>query len=259
MPVDPTSIENDSRFSTFMEHFAALVETYKNEAENHNILLEMPIPFSLPHGRFLEYFFSDIPFTIVEDDFSPIIDTDNQKKLVLKDERKPRTLISIFRFQEYYRQEINMLESNIKLIKSKYNVIHEKDQLRNILNQVLVKQQWSQADFDNKGTRFQQIVKQRDDIEKIENKLSLILNNSQQVMLEWKALLQNFYSKSINYINQNWQESLGDEKATRKKTFNLRQNFHSNRLREELAPFYSQAMMLTIQLMRSIQMTALVL
>ena len=243
-----------ARNQAFATHLHELTAQYQSDHSTQNLFLEMPIPFHFPYRDVLQEYFSEIPFQVKSTDFEMFLDAQQRKGYTLKDGRRPITFISLFRFLEYYRQQIDDLEGNVKKIKARYQDVTGAPLLRKVLIEVLGRKAWTQDDFDRKQERFQEMTKYRQRQNILENYLKQILTNSEPVLVELKALNQNLYARAINVINEAWHNA-PEGKTPR---FDLKKRYPARKMSEILEPHYRRAMSLTIRLRNSVQVTSFV-
>ncbi len=256
-PVEPSAPGGrlQARNQAFAAHLKELVAAYKADPNVANLFLEMPVPFHFHYRDVLKEYFSEIPYLVKGTDFEMFIDPQQRKGYTLKDGRKPVTFISMFRFLEFYRQQIDLLESSVQKIKTRYRDVTGAPLLRQVLIEVLGRKAWTQDDFDHKQERFQEMARYRARQTILENYLKQILTNSEPVLVEWKALNQNLYAKAVNIINDSWRDETTPDKAPR---FDLKKRLAPKKMEELLAPHYRRAMLLTIRLKNSVQVTSFV-
>jgi hypothetical protein len=111
-------------FMEFDDVFKAILLENKDFPENRILRLEhrIPIKYETSMNEFLEKFFANDPFDIKPEDLDVTI-TLNGKIRTLKFDRKPSTFLSIFRFLELYRQQMNSMNSDLQTLGSFYKSI----------------------------------------------------------------------------------------------------------------------------------------
>lgn len=105
----------------FDDAFKKILLENKEFPENRILRLEHRIPdkYETLMNEFLEKFFANDPFDIKPEDLDVTI-TLNGKIRTLKFDRKPSTFLSIFRFLELYRQQMNSMNSDLQTLGSFY-------------------------------------------------------------------------------------------------------------------------------------------
>lgn len=244
-----------ARNQAFAAHLTELTAAYEKDPKIQNLFLEMPVPFHFHYRDVLKEYFGKIPYEVSSTDFEMFLDGQQRKGYTLKDTSKPVSFVSLFRFLEYYRQQIDELEANVTRIKARYQDVTGAPLLRKVLIEVLGRKAWTQDDFDHKAERFQQMAKYRQRQNVLETYLKQILTNSEPVLVEWKALNQNLYGLAIKIINQPFHDSAETGKAAR---FDLKKRHAPKKMEEMLNPHYRKAMMLTVRLRNSVQVTSFV-
>lgn len=105
----------------FEEAFQSVLILNKQDPENRILRLECKIPskYETNMNEFLEKFFSNDPFDIRPEDLDVTV-TLNGKIRSLKSNRRPSTFLSIFRFLELYRIQLNSLKTDINTLANCY-------------------------------------------------------------------------------------------------------------------------------------------
>ncbi len=105
----------------FDEAFQSVLQQNKQDPDNRILKLEYQIPgkYESSMNEFLEKFFANDPFDIKPQDLDVSV-TLNGKIKTLKFDRKPSTFLSIFRFLELYRQQLNSVKIDLNTLATCY-------------------------------------------------------------------------------------------------------------------------------------------
>lgn len=242
----------------FDQHFTELIEQYKHNPSIRQLWLKRKIPEEYNYENFLSTYFSDIPLNLTADDFQ-VFQAGRQKVVSMKEERRPRTFISILRFLEYYRRNVDLLFRNLKIISEKYFSLKDINEPRDIIKKMITSKDWTQEDYNNKSQIFSRIHIKDPKIEVILKKLAGTIISSDTVSAQWWDLIKRFYLQSIRYINGNVIEDEDSETSAGNPCFNLKKVYAPKDLEKILPEYYLQAMDRSYELLQILNETRILL
>ena len=239
-PDDPVLTLSNPDFAEFDACLQALLR------ENHPRImnLEKPIPKEYPWEQFLHKHFSEPPFELMREDYEVII-VGKHKILKIRDSRKPTTFYSLLRFLEFFRGKLGQLEANLGRIEDKHEQLKRTANESAGIRTILRSQSWNYESISNKHIIVQNALNQKTRLENILKKMETMLAQKFNVTSKWQYLIEPFYKKVIEYINDNFTDG----------SFNLRMFYPVKTMETKLAPMYSDSMLLAIELNDAVQQT----
>jgi hypothetical protein len=111
----------------FEDYFSYILNTNKTANDNRILKLEhfFPLDFEKKQDYFLELFFSNDPFEIKHADLETFLTASGRIKK-LKEDRKPSTFLSLFRFLELYRQQFQSQRNDLGTLAGIYKAFENK-------------------------------------------------------------------------------------------------------------------------------------
>lgn len=205
--------------------------------------LEEPIPEDYPWEEFLHRHFSRPPFALEKSDYEWIVQA-KSKTLKLRDSRKPTTFHSLLRFLEYFRDMLMRLERNLSLIEQQHDRLKEAAR-EQVGLRTLLRKKWDYDAIANKHDIMHDALKEKERLESIRHKLESLIADNLNVTSRWQFLIEPFYHASIRFINSHFEDGV----------FNLRRFYPVRSMEVLLAPHYTEAMDLAIDLAEAVEQT----
>ena len=234
-PAAPTLTEAQ-RFDL---HLELLIQ--KNHPRIMN--LEIPLPTDYPWEQLLQRHFSKPAFVLEKSDYEWIVQS-KAKTLKLRDSRKPTTFYSLLRFLEYFRDHLSRLERNLAVIEEQHDRL--RDAARDQIGiRSLLRKKWDYDSISNKHGVMQEALKQKEQLDGIRHKLEVLLADNLNVTSRWQFLIEPFFRDTAKFINSHFEDG----------SFNLRRFYPVRSMEVLLAPHYTEAMELAIDLSEAVAQT----